>query len=231
MTRNIDSMYGITQTSNNHEETYEYRVGRDGHIPIILVALIAANRKSVVERYLSVYSYTTKAQELIKKLYEANPNLQKEVEHIGKVFDERDDASQKRMLDECEKRGGLKPFEGFTKSKLSIAEQLENYPRDAVMDFYMYTSYLASYMIMKTAEYDGGAEGVPQVCSLGYIEFMGREEFKQAHAAINKAFEHLVSEIVRIMKLRDMPINEHTMTLELPSYKAISFTQSMYPGF
>lgn len=227
----MEKIYGITQRSNNREETYEYQIGSDGHIPVVLLALVAANRKSVVERYLSLYSYTQKAQELIKELYKANPNLAKEVEHIGQVFDERDDASQKRMLDEVKRNGGLKPFEGFTKSKLSIVEQLENYPRDAIMGFHMYTSYLASYMIMKTAEYDGGAEGVPQACSMSYIAFMGREEFKQAHSAINTAFTHLVDEIVRVMKLRNMPVNEESMTIELPSYKAISFTQQMYPGF
>lgn len=227
----MNNIYGITQYSDNRAEEDVYTVGSDGNIPIVLFVLAASNFNNAVERYLSVHSYTKLAQNSVKELYAQNPNLQEEVKKIADIFDERDPESQRKMIEHAMKHG-MTPFEGFNeRDERSVAQIIKEYPRDAILDFHIYASKIATYMVMRTPTFDTGREGVPQACSMAYIAFHSRTEFELANKAVDNAFVYLVNEVVRIMKIRGIDVNEEKMTLSMPAYKAISFRRNMYPGF
>lgn len=226
----MENKFGIMQSNDNSKDEYIYTVGKDGEIPIVLLVLQASKYKYAVERYISQYAASSRADEIATDIYLNNPHLEANIKHIVEVFEQRDAETQAKIAAEWEKNG-MPVFEGFSKPPKDMVKYLNEYPRDAIMDFSVYASKLAIYMAMLTPAYGTGRGGMPQVCSMSYIAFHQREEFMNAQKSVRTAFNYVLSEIIRVMKLRNIEINDNNMTLIMPEYKAVTFRTQMYPGF
>lgn len=220
-----NNIYGIKIDKNNQKEEIVYTIGSDGNIPIVLLALIAIDKEKVINDYIGLYARQGKHSEIKEDILNNNKNLKEEVKNIVDIFDETDPVSQAKIREKWLKNG--MPVFKASPPPEDIGKYINNYPRDCILEFDRYAYKLAKLISLKNLN----TEGVPQVCSMSYIAFHDREEFTNVSDTINIAIEYLVSELVRIMKIRKININEETMTVNLPDYKAINFKEDMYPGF
>lgn len=227
----METIYGITRYSDNKADEYEYTIGQDGRMPIVLFAALASDYKHAGERFINLVTTTENAKKQLEELKRLNPQLDKEIKNIVDIFDEKDPVSQARIAEEWKKQGGIPVFKGFPEPPKDIGKHIEHHSRDAILHFGIYASELARFIAMLTPKYDSGHEGVPQVASMKYIAFWARKEFQLADQAASVAFNSVLNDIVKIMKLRKINIDEKTMTISIPNYKAVSFREYMYPGF
>lgn len=223
----METLYGITRSEDRKAEEYVYSIGQDGKIPLVLLTLLASRKKESAQDFFDLVTYEEQAKTQVEQLHKANPDLLKEVEKIVEIFEERDPVSQKRISDEWKKQGGIPVFDSSQHNEPpeDIAKYIEEYPRDTVLHFGIYARQLAKYVNMLKYE------GAPQVASMSYIAFWSRKEFQQVEQAIAVAFNSVIQDIVRIMKLRGIQVDEKNLTVSMPNYKAISFREYMYPGF
>lgn len=223
----METLYGITRSEDTRTEEYVYSIGQDGQIPLVLLALLAKGKKNAAAGFFDLVTYEQQAKEQVESLHKANPNLLEEIEQIVKVFEERDPVSQKKISDKWKKQGGIPVFDSSEQDEMpeDMGKYIENYPRDTILPFWTYASQLEKYVTMLKYE------GAPQVASMSYIAFWSRPEFQQVERAIAVAFNSVIQDIVRIMKLRGIQVDENNLTVAMPNYKAISFRKDMYPGF
>lgn len=221
----MENLYGIARSDDNKAEEYVYTIGQDGKIPLVLLTMLSTNHKEAGELFLNLVTYQQQAEKQIKNLKKANPELIEEIKKIVDIFNQRDPVSQAKIAEEWKKQGGIPVFEGFPEPPKDIKKYIEQYPRDTVLDFHIYASQLSKYVAMLKHE------GVPQVASMKYIAFWSKQEFQQVEQAIAVAFNSVINDIVRVMKLRGIEVDERNLTVKMPSYKAVSFRENMYPGF
>ena len=205
---------GIKREDDSNKEEYTYYIGSEGTIPIGLLLMVASGYKNAIARYLSQITYSNQANEWQKEI------LKDEIKISDKFSDDFEGIVKLQPTGKPFDLKDLKPVSA------DWQEKRMNPPHDTPLPLYVYASQFAKLTCMATPQYESGGEGIIMTCPMSYIKFWGRKEFKDVGDALNVARQHVLDEVLRVLKLRNMQFNERDMTIPMPEYKGYQFIHS-----
>ena len=175
--------------------------------------MIASKQKNAVARYFNQITFTEKALQWQKEILEDNLSI---TEDFINQFEGLVDEHTTKIS---------KPFEIKDLQQNSQKWINRKYKPlyDDPLPLHIYSEKFAQLITMATPQYDSGKEAVILTCPIAFINFWNRVEFSNLQTHLNIAIKHVLDEVVRILKLRDIQFNEEDMTIPMSSYKELKF--------
>lgn len=204
---------GITSIDDTNKEEITYYIGSEKNIPITLLLMIASKQKNAIARYFNQITFTEQALKWQKEILKDNLSI------TNDFIDKFEGVTSKSII---------QSIKSFTFKDLNPSfEELINTkyqpPYDDPLPLHIYAEQFAQLISMATPKYDSEREKTILTCPLGYINFWNREEFTNLEKHLYIAIEHVLDDVIRILKLRCIPFNEQDMTIPMSNYKEHKF--------
>lgn len=212
------NILGIQTKTDHIKDEETITIGFDNQMPIALFLLLSCESKDPLVRYMSLITYDKKAYVLAEQFSKDN-NFEVWIKQLSDQFD-----YEEPYVPQTDSNGQVKPM-SLSTSK-DYMELIYNPPRDTVLDLYVYAKQFLKIFSMKTASFNNYESGIILECRKSDANFWSREEFQNVHKSINVALEHIIIDVMRVMKIKGMKINEETMTVEVQGYKPFVLVES-----
>ena len=207
MIKNIKRQ-GISSNHNIVKEEITYFIGSQNNIPIALLLMIASKQENAIARYFNQITFTTKSIEWQKEILKDKISITPE---FIQLFEGSPIITKKTL-----------PFQ-LTPVSEDWLNKRYNPSYDEPLPLHIYAKQFAKLISMATPQYESGIEGVVLTCPMSYINFWNREQFSDLTKSLNIAIDHVLDDVVRILKLRNIPFNEEDMTIPMSNYSEHKF--------
>lgn len=212
---------GIKVEIDHIKDEEKTTIGLMNQMPIALFLLLSCQSKEPLIRYMSLITYDKNAYVLAEQFNNDN-NFQLWVKALADQFDYEEPFVSRKDNNSVHEIKPMSPgaYEAYMQMHY-------NPPKDAVLDLYVYAKQFLKIFCMKTASFNSYDTGVILECRQRDANFWAREEFQNVNKFINIALEHIIVDVMRVMKLKGMKFNEETMTVEVEGFTPYVLVESM----
>lgn len=213
----------------------KYIAGYENQMPFALFLAISSNFNGAIERYFSLMGAgTTEAKELAKEA----KKYKEQVKEIVETFEGFYNVELETINGVVHLKGSKKPLQlkpWTPPSNKSMMKKLNDKTpwcednRPDGVNFFQYSSRFAEILAMNTPLYDSGHEGVPMACSISYIHFDGRVEFREIYRLNRELLDKMLVKLATIMGERKIIVENGL--IGIAGYKPLSYEHDIMAGF
>lgn len=206
------SKLGIYESTDYDKEEKVYLAGVDGQMPLALFLLYSSKAPKAVARFFNLIVHTEKAKKCENEFLKQKIDIQDLVDKFNQK--EIDTNNPNKLMPINEDFFSKKSIQDINKTNYNVE-----------LELHLYAMQFADLIAMQTKNFEG-TEGIIMTCPLSYIQYWNRPEFTQVYQVLENALIHILEDVFRIMKLRNIEVNPHSMTVSVNGYKAIQIRQS-----